>query len=36
MAMATIWNRKYGFQLRVSHKLLPKGCFAIFPLPARQ
>jgi hypothetical protein len=30
MAMATIWNRKYGFQLRVSHKLLPKDFWATF------
>lgn len=28
--MATIWNRKYGFQLRVSHKLLPKDFWATF------
>jgi integrase len=28
--MPTIWNRKYGFQLRVSHKLLPKDFWATF------
>jgi len=26
--MPTIWSRKYGFQLRVSHKLLPKDFWA--------
>lgn len=28
--MAAIWQRKYGFQLRVSHKLLPKDFWATF------
>jgi hypothetical protein len=28
--MATIIKRPYGFQLRVSHKLLPKNLWATF------